>query len=100
MKNGKKRGRSQTARDLDRDRKDDLKKKIPPEPLLKHFTCITANVQQLTMKKWVSILAHPQAHTATAIVPLEHHLDFCTTPKYKRKSGWELQTVCGPLKKK
>ena len=58
----KKRGKSQTERNLEHDRKDELKKKIPPDPLLKHFTCITINVQQITKNKWVSILAHPQAH--------------------------------------
>jgi hypothetical protein len=50
LENGKKRGKSRTTRDIESDSKDNLKKKIPPEPPLKHFTCITTNVQQLTKK--------------------------------------------------
>ena len=93
------RQKSRTKRNEIQAKKARLRSKANQPRLHKEFTCITLNINGLTGKKWKALLAHPQTQGAQAIILIEHHLDFESTPKYMSDSGWELQVTRGAQKK-
>jgi len=42
----------------------------------KTFSCYTINVQGLTKREWLALLAHPAAKDPDAMIITEHHLPF------------------------